>query len=138
MRRAVPGPAVQPELSLPGERGSAVVDFVLVGGLLTMFFLAIVQLTLVLHVRNTLIDAAASGARYGTLADRNASDAEERTRNLIRIALNEGFAEQVSAHEVNVNGLRTLEVAVRSPMPVVGLIGPRDMLEVKGHAAVQP
>lgn len=35
------------------ERGSAVVDFVLVGGLLTVFFLAIVQLTLVLHVRNT-------------------------------------------------------------------------------------
>ena len=52
------------------EQGSAVVDFVLVGGLLTMFFLAIIQLTLILHVRNTLIDAAASGARYGTLADR--------------------------------------------------------------------
>ena len=48
------------------------VDFVLVGALLTLFFLAIVQLTLVLHVRNTLIDAAASGARYGTLADRSA------------------------------------------------------------------
>ncbi|MBA4103601.1 MAG: pilus assembly protein TadE, partial [Arthrobacter sp.] len=43
------------------EQGSAVVDFVLVGGLLTMFFLAIIQLTLILHVRNTLIDAAASG-----------------------------------------------------------------------------
>ena len=55
------------------------VDFVLVGGLLTLFFLAIVQLTLVLHVRNTLIDAAASGARYGTLADRNAEDARDRT-----------------------------------------------------------
>lgn len=129
---------VQPELSRPGERGSAVVDFVLVGGLLTMFFLAIIQLTLVLHVRNTLIDAAASGARYGTLADRNASDAQGRTRSLIGMALNEGFAEQVSTQEVMVQGMRTLEVTVRSPMPVIGLIGPRDMLEVKGHAAVQP
>ena len=55
------------------------VDFVLVGGLLTLFFLAIIQLTLVLHVRNTLIDAAASGARYGTLADRGAGDARDRT-----------------------------------------------------------
>ncbi|MDP9983365.1 hypothetical protein J2W14_002778 [Pseudarthrobacter oxydans] len=35
------------------ECGSAVLDFVLVGGLLSLFFLAIVQLTLVLHVRNT-------------------------------------------------------------------------------------
>jgi hypothetical protein len=129
---------VQPEPSGPGERGSAVVDFVLVGGLLTMFFLAIIQLTLVLHIRNTLIDAAASGARYGTLADRNASDALERTRSLIGMALNEGFAEQVSTQEVTVQGMRTLEVTVRSPMPVIGFIGPRDMLEVKGHAAVQP
>ncbi|BCW55165.1 MULTISPECIES: TadE family protein [unclassified Arthrobacter] len=129
---------VQPVLPRPGERGSAVVDFVLVGGLLTMFFLAIIQLTLVLHVRNTLIDAAASGARYGTLADRNAADAQERTRSLISMALNEGFADQVSTQEVTVQGMRTLEVTVRSPMPVIGLIGPRDLLEVKGHAAVQP
>lgn len=127
-----------PELSGTRERGSAVVDFVLVGGLLTMFFLAIIQLTLVLHVRNTLIDAAASGARYGTLADRGAADAEERTRTLIVTALNPGFAGQVSTSEVTVQGLRTLEVTVRAPMPVIGLIGPRDMLEVKGHAAVQP
>lgn len=129
---------VQPVLPKPGERGSAVVDFVLVGGLLTMFFLAIIQLTLVLHVRNTLIDAATSGARYGTLADRNAADAQERTRSLISMALNEGFADQVSTQEVTVQGMRTLEVTVRSPMPVIGLIGPRDLLEVKGHAAVQP
>jgi Flp pilus assembly protein TadG len=120
------------------ESGSAVVDFVLVGSLLTVFFLAIIQLTLVLHVRNTLIDAAASGARYGTLADRNAADAEDRTRTLIQTALNAGFAEQVSTSEVTYQGLRTLEVTVRAPMPVIGLIGPRDLLEVKGHAAVQP
>ena len=114
------------------------VDFVLVGGLLTMFFLAIIQLTLVLHVRNTLIDAAASGARYGTLADRGAADAAERTRGLITAGLSPGFAGQVTTSEVTVQGTRTLEVTVRAPMPVIGLIGPRDLLEVKGHAAVQP
>ncbi|WP_307275022.1 TadE family protein [Arthrobacter sp. W4I7] len=113
-------------------------DFVLVGSLLTVFFLAIIQLTLVLHVRNTLIDAAASGARYGTLADRDAADARDRTGSLIQTALNAGFAEQVSTSEVTYQGLRTLEVTVRAPMPVIGLIGPRDMLEVKGHAAMQP
>lgn len=137
MHRSAPG-RVLPEPSRPGELGSAVVDFVLVGGLLTMFFLAIIQLTLVLHVRNTLIDAAASGARYGTLADRGPADAEERTRGLIGTALNPSFAGQVSTREVYVQGMRTLEVTVRSPMPVVGLIGPRDMLEVTGHAAIQP
>lgn len=138
MGRSAPWPQEQQGAARAAEQGSAVVDFVLVGGLLTMFFLAILQLTLVLHVRNTLIDAAASGARYGTLADRNANDAEERTRGLISMALNPGFAEQVSTREVQFQGMRTLEVTVRSPMPVIGLIGPRDMLEVKGHAAVQP
>ncbi|MET3705894.1 Flp pilus assembly protein TadG [Arthrobacter sp. UYEF6] len=120
------------------ERGSAVVDFVMVGGLLTMFFLAIIQLTLVLHVRNTLIDAAASGARYGTLADRGASDAEERAAMLIGTALNADFAQDISTTEVTFQGLRTLEVTIKAPMPVIGLIGPRDLLEVKGHAAIQP
>jgi Flp pilus assembly protein TadG len=121
----------------PGrERGSAVVDFVLVGGLLTMFFLGIIQLALVLHVRNTLIDAAASGARYGTLADRNAGDARQRTGELIGTALNDGFAQDIRTREVTFQGLRTLEVTVRAPMPVIGLIGPRDWLEVTGHAAI--
>ena len=122
--------------SVKRERGSAVVDFVLVGALLTMFFLAIIQLALVLHVRNTLIDAAASGARYGTLADRSAADARQRTGELIGTALNAGFAQDIETREVTFHGLRTLEVTVRAPMPVVGLIGPRDLLEVKGHAAI--
>jgi Flp pilus assembly protein TadG len=120
------------------ERGSAVVDFVLVGGLLTLFFLAIVQLTLVLHVRNTLIDAAASGARYGTLADRGAEDAKVRTAQLIGVALNQEFASDVTTAEATYEGVRTLEVTVRAPLPVIGLIGPRAALEVKGHAAIQP
>ena len=131
-------------MRLPGgwgrtdERGSAVVDFVLVGGLLTLFFLAIVQLTLILHVRNTLIDAAASGARYGTLADRGAGDAKDRTAHLIGVALNQEFATDVATAEATYQGVRTLEVTVRAPLPVIGLIGPRAVLEVKGHAAIQP
>lgn len=117
------------------ERGSAVVDFVLVGGLLTVFFMAIVQLTLVLHVRNTLIDAAASGARYGTLADRTSDDARLRTSDLIGAALNNDFARDISTCVATVKGIRTLEVTVKAPLPVIGLIGPAALLEVKGHAA---
>ena len=120
------------------ERGSAVVDFVLVGGLLTLFFLAIVQLTLVLHVRNTLVDAAASGARYGTLADRGAADARDRAAELIGVALSPEFARDVTTSEATFQGIRTLEVTIRAPLPVIGLIGPRAALEVKGHAAIQP
>ncbi|MGW9414289.1 TadE/TadG family type IV pilus assembly protein [Arthrobacter cupressi] len=119
------------------ERGSAVVDFVLVGSLLIFFFLAIIQLTLVLHVRNTLIDAASSGARYGTLADRTPADARQRTSELIGTALNQDYARDISTSEAEIRGIRTLEVTVRAPLPVLGLFGmPVSVLEVKGHAAL--
>lgn len=116
------------------ERGSAVVDFVLVGSLLTVIFIAIIQLALVLHVRNTLIDAAASGARYASLADRGAADAKSRTEALISMALNDSYAGNVSVDEVTHQGLETIEVNVAAPLPVIGLIGPGGVIEVSGHA----
>jgi len=138
VRAAAVAGAITEDAAEKAERGSAVVDFVMVGALLTVFFLAIIQLALILHVRNTLIDAAASGARYGTLADRDAGDARERTTQLIGVALSPEFARDVSTGEASYAGIRTLEVTVRAPLPVIGLIGPSELLEVKGHAAFQP
>lgn len=118
------------------ERGSAVVDFVLVGSLLTVIFIAIIQLALVLHVRNTLIDAAASGARYASLADRGAADARSRTESLISVALSDSYAQNVSVDRVTYRGVATIEVNVTAPLPVIGLIGPGGVVEVSGHAAI--
>ncbi|WP_049822416.1 TadE/TadG family type IV pilus assembly protein [Arthrobacter sp. H41] len=120
------------------EEGTAVVDFALIGGLLTVIFIAIVQLALVLHVRNTLVDAASSGARFGTLADRTAGEAEERTASLISLALGERFGEEITVGQSDVGGVQTLEVVVRAPLPVIGLIGPAGTMEVRGHAALPP
>ncbi len=133
---AAASPAAGQRQGATEERGSAIVDFVLVGALLTVFFMAIVQLTLVLHIHNTLIDAAASGARYGALADRTKADARARTAQLIDTALNSDFSRDISCSEVTVDGVRALEVTVKAPMPVVGLAGPGGLLEVKGHAAL--
>src|SRR5699024_8700584 len=49
---------------LNDERGSAVVEFVLVSVLVVTLLLGVLQLTLALHVRNTVVDAAGEGARY--------------------------------------------------------------------------
>ncbi len=119
------------------DSGAAVVDFVMVGGLLTLIFISIIQLTLVLHVRNTLIDAAASGARYGTLADRTPADAEGRTETLIRGSISGSFAQDISVAQDNAFGVPTLRVTVRAPLPVIGLFGPSNVMEVTGHAALQ-
>ncbi|MCC5783796.1 pilus assembly protein TadE [Kocuria sp. CCUG 69068] len=118
------------------DRGSAVVEYVMVAGLVAMIFAATLQLALALHVRNTLIDAAAAGARYGTLADRSPEDGVERTRRIVTGALGPRYAQDVVATTAAVGELRTLEITVVSPLPVVALFGPPDSLEVRGHAVL--
>ena len=80
-----------------GERGAAVVDFVLVLVVLVPVFLGILQVALVLLVRNTLAAAASEGARYAATLDRGPADGAARTRAQIDGALAAKFAEDVGA-----------------------------------------
>lgn len=124
------------------DDGSAVVDFALVGGLLSVLFLSIVQLGLVVHVRNTLIDCAAQGARYGARAGRVPTDGIARTRELVAAELSPGYAARlsdVSASIVSRSGVPAVELRLTAPLPLVGLLGPSGELSVQGHAfAEQP
>jgi len=122
------------DASAAGERGSAAVDFVLIGAVLVLISMSIVQLALVLHVRNTLIDAAGSGARYGTLADRSPADARARTVSLITSSLGPAYARDVSVRTVGSDGARMLQLAVAAPLPAFGLLGPAGVVRVQGHA----
>ena len=116
------------------DQGSAVVEFVLVSALLLTLFLAIGQLALALHVRNTLVAAASEGARYGADADRTPEDGAERTRMLIRQGLSGAFADDVSAAYDDVDGVPVVTVEVRARLPLVGWLGPSRALVVRGHA----
>ncbi|WP_248305572.1 TadE/TadG family type IV pilus assembly protein [Agromyces sp. H66] len=119
------------------ERGSAVAEFTLVGVLLTVLALAVVQLALALHVRNTLLDAAAEGARYAALAGSSAADGVARTQDLIAAAISAEYADGVTATATSIGGIPAVEVTVRATLPVVGLLGPERALEVSGHAAIE-
>ena len=119
---------------LSDDRGSAVVDFTLTSVLLLFVFLAVFQLGLALHVRNTLIDAAAAGARYASLADRTDADGAERTRAIITDAVGAGYAQNITVSRTGVGELPAIEVHVVAPLPVVATLGPADALEVSGHA----
>lgn len=119
------------------DDGSAVVDFVLVGALTTLLFAAVLQLVLVLHVRATLIDCAAEGARYGALADSTPAAGAERARALIVSALAPGFADEVRAETTTVDGVPVVRVEVSAPLPLVGLLGPSGMITVDGHALAE-
>ena len=116
------------------QRGAAVVDFVLVVVVVVPLVLGLLQLGLVLHVRNTLTAAASEGARYGATVDRSPGAGAERTRSQIRNALAGRFARQVSARPVTIDGVPGIEVRVRAEVPPLGLWGPAVRLELSGHA----
>ncbi len=118
------------------ERGSAVAEFTMVAALLVALVLAVIQLALALHVRATVADAAAEGARHATLVGAGPAAGIARTRELITTALGPGFAERVSATTASVAGVETIEIRVAAPLPVLGLVGPVG-LEVRGHAPLE-
>jgi Flp pilus assembly protein TadG len=117
-----------------GDRAAAVVDFVLVMVLLVPLVLGVIQVGLVLHVRNTLAAAASDGARYGATVDRGPADAAARTRATIGEAISGRYADAVSAHEVVVAGSEGVVVEVHATVPALGLFGPGVELSVEGHA----
>lgn len=116
------------------DRGSAVVDFALVSCLLTLLFVAVVQVAVIQHVRNTLVDCAAEGARYGALADRRPVDGVTRTRELIIADLGARYAGDITASRERFAGLDTVVIRVRAPLPVLGLLGAGRTIRVAGHA----
>lgn len=120
-----------------GDRGSAPAEFVMVAGVLVLLALSVMQLGLALHVRNTVTDAAAEGARYGALAGNDLDDGVARTRDLIAHALGDDYARDVRATRVDYLGAPAAEVVVRTPLPLLGLVGIDDGLEVSGHAVLE-
>lgn len=116
------------------ETGAAVVDFVLVLVVVVPLFLGIVQVGLVLHVRNTLTAAASEGARYAATVHGSPAAGAERTRSQIRGALAARFARGVTARPVLVDGVPGVRVDVAAEVPPLGLWGPAVRVEVSGHA----
>ena len=123
--------------TLRDDDGSAVAEFVMVSALLTLLTLSVLQLGLALFIRNTVVDAAAEGARFGALADNSPADGVARAVDLISTALGPGYATDVSATTTSYLGHPALVVTVRAPLPLIGLVGLDDGIEVSGHAAIE-
>lgn len=116
------------------ESGSAVADFAMVSGLLSLLFLAVFQLGLALHIRNTLISCASEGARYGARANATPQDGVARASQLIRASLADRYADNVTATTTTVDGIQVLQVRIQAPLPVLGPLGPDRVLSVQARA----
>ena len=119
------------------EQGAAIADFAMVSVLVLVLFLMVFQLGLTLHTRNTLISCASEGARLGARADAAPGQGISRTQALISESLSPRYARRVTVREAVVEGVRVVEVRVVAPIPVIGLLGPDDRLDVVGRAFVE-
>ena len=120
------------------QRGAAIVDVVLVMVVLIPVVFGILQVALVLFVRNTLASAASEGARLAATSDRGPADGAALTREQIDGAVSGRFAQDVTARQVMVDGAPAVEVTVHATVPALGLGGPAIDLEVTGHAVEEP
>ena len=112
-------------------------DFAMVSVLVVVLFLAVFQLGLALHTRNTLISCASEGARLGARADAVPGQGVSRARALITASLSARFAQDVTSRESVVGGVRVVEVRVVAPLPVIGLLGPDGRLDLVGRAFLE-
>ncbi|WP_337062460.1 pilus assembly protein [Kineococcus sp. G2] len=130
-----PGPPVPAR----GDDGSAVAEFAATAGVLALLFAAVLQLAVVQHVRATAVDCAGAGARYAALAGSSPQLGAQRTRDLLAASLSPRYAADVTAGVVTAGagGAPVVEVRVRAPLPVLGLLGAGRVLDVRGHAAVE-
>lgn len=117
-----------------GERGAAVVDFVMVSVLVVPLFLGILQVGLFLYVRNTITAAASEGAHFAAVLNREPGDGEARTRELIDGVVRNELIDSVEAETTDVDGQPGVLIVVKAHMPPLGLWGPGIDFTVEGHA----
>ncbi|TAK68979.1 MAG: pilus assembly protein [Actinomycetota bacterium] len=118
------------------ERGSAAVEFALVAPLVLVIALAVVQLAFALHVRATLVAAAAEGARVAARADGGAAAGIRRTREVLADNVAAGAVGDITAAMTSSEGLAVAEVRVTAHVPLLGLLGPTAMT-VAGHSVLE-
>ncbi len=121
-----------------GERGSAVVDFVLVSLLIVALLLAVLQVAVYAHVRNVVTASAQEGARFAANADVDSSLGAARTVEVVARATTERTAEGLactSGEEVDPTGLTLVVVECSGSVPsLISALGDLLPLEATGRA----
>ncbi|WP_302182845.1 TadE family protein [Microbacterium hominis] len=120
-----------------GTEGSAPVEFVLVGAMLTFLTLGVLQFGLAVYVKNVVHDAAVEGAYHAALADTSLAEGAARTRAIVARTVGEAYAADVVARTRGDLGQPVVQVTVVAPLPVVGLVGVPGTMEVTGHAPIE-
>ena len=121
-----------------GDRGSAVVDFVLVSVLILGLLLAVLQVAVYVHVRNVVTASAQVGARFAANADVDSAAGAGRTVEVVARATSPQTAQGLSCtsgEEVDGTGLTLVVVRCTGAVPsLLAVLGNLLPLEVTGRA----
>jgi Flp pilus assembly protein TadG len=121
-----------------GERGSAVVDFVLVSVLVLALLLAVLQVAVYVHVRNVIVASAQEGARYAANADVSSTDGASRTVEIVARATSERTARGLactSTEGPDASGLTLVVVRCSGSVPsLFAALGNLLPVDVNGRA----
>ena len=135
--RALPRPG-RPCPRKHKESGSAVVDFVMVGALVIVVFVALLQVALGVYARNVLTDAAGDGARRAALVGGTEAEARQRVQVLTDAALRRGYVDTVTVSRVPSGDLRIVEVTVTAPSRSWGCSAPEGHCGSPGTPSMSP
>ena len=137
-RAPAPRPFQQLTTGHDGERGRAVVDFVLVSILIVTLLLAVLQVAVYVHVRNVVTASAQEGARYAANADVDSAAGAGRTVEIVARATSVQTAEGLactSAEEADPGGAILVVVRCSGSVPsLLAVLGNLLPLEVTGRA----
>lgn len=116
------------------DRGAAVSEFAMLGGLVSVLVLAAVQLALALHLHNTATAHVIEGARHGARADLGPEHGAQRARDLLTASLPGTGGVSVTAVRASVHGVQVVQVTASLALPVLGPFGPAEGMTVTGQA----
>jgi Flp pilus assembly protein TadG len=120
------------------QRGSAVVEFVLVSLLIVTLLLAVLQVAVYVHVRNVVTASAQEGARYAANADVSSDQGAARTVQIVARATTVRTAEGLqctSGEEADASGLTLVVVRCSGSVPsLLAALGNVLPLDVTGRA----
>lgn len=107
-------------MSPRNDSGAIVAESAMIIALITVLCGTILQLGIIIHTRNTMIDAASAGARHAALADRNLADGQQRTTTLLTSTIpNAASAEVAISHD---NDGELITVTISHQLPLLGFM----------------
>ncbi|MGZ4659001.1 MAG: TadE/TadG family type IV pilus assembly protein [Blastococcus sp.] len=131
-------PAERCQTDDDGERGSAVVDFVLVAVLIVVLLLAVLQVAVYVHVRNVVTASVQEGARFAANADVDSALGADRTVEIVGRATSVQTARGLdctSAEEPDPTGLTVVVVRCAGSVPsLLAGLGNLLPLQITGRA----